>query len=284
LFNGVFPSAALDQHQGPGKNANNMTAHDVLERLFFDQPKFHFISNEAIQAVQIPLNKTGVKVKAGPTSYAVPREIIQYLATKIHSDHETIETGCGHTTVAFAALANHHTCVNPVGAEAQSIKDYLHKVDVPIEKITFLVEPSDTALPKLSADQRFDFAFIDGCHGYPFPALDWHYIDQRMKVGGIVGFDNTEIKAVRSHCEFLEANLAYRLIDQFSFVGGPYGANFYLKLEDQQREWIWQPYNYVRTPYSNPRGAHNHHQVGRWVKSPIRRLKKIVHKIFGSRT
>jgi hypothetical protein len=130
------------------------------------------------------------------------------------------------------------------------------QIGIPVDKTTFILEPSDTALPKLSLPEKLDFAFIDGCHGYPFPAMDWHFIDLRLKVGGIVGFDNTEIRCVRDHCAFLEANQAYELVERIDHtsLGGDYGANFYVKLKDEGREWVCQAYNRLSPP--RPKGLY----------------------------
>jgi hypothetical protein len=92
----------------------------------------------------------------------------------------------------------------------------------------------------LGAEIVIDFAYLDGCHGYPFPALDWHYIDKHLKVGGIIGMDNVELRPVREHCEFLEENGTYRLAGA---VTEGYFVRFYTKLMDQNREWIDQAYS-----------------------------------------
>jgi len=136
----------------------------------------------------------------------------------------------------MAGLAQHHTCITDDPISADLIHAYMEKNGMPRSKLTMIVETSDFALPKLPADQKFDFAFIDGGHGYPIPALDWHYIDLHLKIGGRVGFDNTEIPAVHDHCTFLQRNETYRLVDSLRFPAwGNYGASFWVKLKDQSR-------------------------------------------------
>lgn len=108
----------------------------------------------------------------------------------------------------------------------------------PLEKISFLLGSTDETLPKIELKHVFDFAYIDGNHGYPFPALDWHYIDLRLKVGGIVGMDNVELRPVREHCDFLQENGTYELIGTLS---EGYYAHFYRKLADECREWYFKP-------------------------------------------
>jgi len=173
-----------------------MNAQEIIERLLNENPPLHFLTEEDANL----LATYGWKQQTGFISWAVAPEVIRYLANIVKSYHMTIETGCGQTTVALAALAKHHICVTcPDPENIQLTKDYMDKIGIPRDRVTFVLESSDAALPKLTPAQMFDVAFIDGCHGYPFPALDWHFIDLHMKIGGVIGFDNTEIRAVQSH-------------------------------------------------------------------------------------
>jgi hypothetical protein len=51
-------------------------------------------------------------------------------------------------------------------------RDYLERIGVPPEKVTFILGSTDDTLPRLEIGKILDFAYVDGCHGYPFPALD----------------------------------------------------------------------------------------------------------------
>lgn len=219
-----------------------MMDQEIIERLLRENPKLHYLPAKLAKRA----SDHGYKMEPGPLSLAVSPEVIQYMARTVTSAHLTIETGVGQTTVALAALAKHHTAVTyPDLVSLGMIKDYMTQVGIPGEKTTFILESSATALPKLSVPEKLDFAFVDGCHGYPFPALDWHFIDLNLRIGGIIGFDNTEIRSVRDHCRFLEENKAYELIERIenTVYGGAYGASFYVKRKDEEREWIYQPYN-----------------------------------------
>ena len=213
----------------------------TIDRLLSDNPKLHILS-EGHAAL---LRSFGVNLQPGLISHAVPPELIRYFLRTVKPSDYTIETGGGHTTVALAALAKHHVCVTNDESNVELTKKYMADLGIPADKITFMEESSDTALPKLTG--AFDFAFIDGNHGYPFPALDWHYIDRRLKIGGIIGFDNTEIRAVHEHCMVLEENQTYVLVDRFEIpIARRYGCSFYRKARDDERETFKQPYNLKR--------------------------------------
>ena len=113
-----------------------------------------------------------------------------------------------------------------------------------------------TLSPALRELGRTLRAWLDGEHGYPFAALDWHYIDKHLKVGGVIGFDNTEIPSVHNHCEFLELNKTYALCANISSPAlGTYGAYFYEKLAHQGRSAGAQLYNHRRVPGMHPQGS-----------------------------
>jgi len=214
---------------------------NIIDQLLADNPKLHTLSAEHAEL----LGTYGVRVEPGAANHAVPPEVLRYFAKVVKPDHLTVETGGGYTTVALTSLARHHTCVTIDRECVELTREYMSRVGLPENKVTFMVESSDTALPKLPEDARFDFAFIDGNHAYPFPAVDWHYLDLRLKVGGLLGLDNTEIRAVYDQCRFLEENQTYELVDRFEnhAYGRRYGASFYRKLKDDGRETFNQPYN-----------------------------------------
>ena len=185
----------------------------------------------------------GFPVTTGELCLAPSTEVLEWIAGHVTSDMRTIETGAGYTTVLFAALAKHHYCCTMIADEIQRIRAYMQQIGIPLDKVTFLEGSSDVVLPQLQLQSglRVDFAFIDGCHGYPFPSLDWHYIDKILNIGGVIGMDNAELRAVREHCEFLDENGSYRRIETLS--KGAYYVRFYEKLTDELREWVDQKYS-----------------------------------------
>jgi predicted O-methyltransferase YrrM len=222
-----------------------MSGSAIIERLIRDEPKLHYVSEELSQQIK---THTGLTFKPGPASWAVPKEVIRYFAKVVKSDHRTLETGGGHSTVALASLAAHHTCITPDVISTDLVKAYLKEVGIPDDRVTYILEPSDTALARFQPQARLDFAFIDGEHAYPVPAIDWHFVDLHLKVGGIVGFDNCEIPAVHEHCVFLEMNKSYALKDQIrdAYQGMNYLVKFYVKKKDEPRWAISQAYNHRR--------------------------------------
>lgn len=76
--------------------------------------------------------------------------------------------------------------------------------------IDFYAEPSQIVLPRMiSAGRRFDLAFIDGDHRFEAAFIDFYFIDQLLKPGGIVIFDDLGMDGVFLACAFAEKNHHY---------------------------------------------------------------------------
>lgn len=94
---------------------------------------------------------------------------------------------------------------------------------------------SQAALPQLvDRGLRIDFAFIDGLHTFDHALVDFFYIDQLLRIGGVVIFDDTLFRSIRKLARFVATNrsysvygfqsdrpnmLRYRLLGSMSVVG-----------------------------------------------------------------
>jgi hypothetical protein len=213
-----------------------MTPREVLVRLAVDQPKFHYVTEEGSRN----LRECGVNLPAGDMSIAVTPGVLTWIADHVRPGAVTAETGAGYTTVLLSALAGRHYCFTYDTLERDKITAYLPTVGIDPLRVTFHIGSTDQTLPAFCPDMPLDFAYIDGCHGYPFPALDWHYLDKHLRIGGMVGMDNVELRPVREHCAFLEENGTYRRV---GFVYESCFAHFYEKRSDEGREWSEQAYS-----------------------------------------
>ena len=228
--------------------------HPAIEQLIRDNPKFHHYSEEQVLKEKAHAAKFGYDIKPGVTSWAVHPEILRRMQQWVSPASHTIETGCGQTTVALTALASRHVCVTLDTRSCRAVEAYMDGKGLSRKNLSFMEESSETALPRLSLSDKLDFAYIDGCHGYPFPALDWYFIDKHLKVGGVMAFDNTEIPTVRYHCDFLDVNRSYTLIEALTFKDwGGYSVQLYRKERDEEPEWDFQEFN--KTKWRPPRSG-----------------------------
>lgn len=234
---------------------------EILAHLARDRPLFHYADAEGVRKAGL----VGVSLPLGDFSMAVNSTVLRWIADHLTEDMVTIETGAGHTTVLLAAVAKHHYCYTASQLEVEKIRAYLERLGVSNDKLTFVLGSTDETLPRLGAGTVIDFAYIDGCHGYPYPALDWLHIDKHLRVGGIVGMDNAELRPVREHCDFLEENGAYRLIGR---VSEGYFVRFYEKLQmTEHREWVDQPYGRAkRDPCDRRLLTRVRRKATKWIK------------------
>jgi hypothetical protein len=149
----------------------------------------------------------------------------------------TLETGAGHTTVAFCIAGARHIAVTPDAGQAERIRSYLAEHAIPAEP-TFVQESSDTALPATAGlPERLDFVFIDGAHRFPFPMIDWHYTEARVPVGGIVAVDDSMMPSVRILYDFLVGEDDWELIEQI------HATAMFRRVRKSANMWDWADQN-----------------------------------------
>lgn len=79
---------------------------------------------------------------------------------------------------------------------------------------TLIEEPDFLALPRLvRAGRQFDLIFIDGWHSFEYVMLDMFYGDLLLRQGGVMGFDDCGMAAVRKALRFLKTHRPYEELD-----------------------------------------------------------------------
>ena len=176
-------------------------------------------------------------------SAALPLDGLQVLSELLRPEHTTLEVGGGHTTVVFAASVSRHYCVNPDRTANDLIRRFLVEHELSDKALVFVPESSDRALPNLEIEGGVDLALLDGNHSFPFPMLDWHYVDRHLRSGSLLLVDNVEINAVRMLTEYLRGEPAYRLVRKVR-GGHRYDCHVYEKVRDQvEAGWSGQTIN-----------------------------------------
>ena len=145
-------------------------------------------------------------------SAALPQKSLRYLDSILSPGQVTIEIGGGQSTVLFASKAKKHYCINPDHTANTLIREYLESKGYNHDNIVFIEESSDYAFMNISFDEKIDVALLDGNHSFPFPMVDWHYVNKYLKVGSHLVVDNVEITAVKILTEYLDTEPAYSLI------------------------------------------------------------------------
>ena len=186
---------------------------DVLKILAEKRPQFQLASGaKGLRSSEAFLYDAGGVNTAGlnRSSQALQDEGLRFLASQVASNATTIEVGGGASTVVFASRAKYHYCVNPDRTSNGLIVEFLDANGFDSSRVVFVSAPSDRGLPGLKIDGTIQLALLDGNHSFPFPMLDWHYIDPHLAVGGLLMVDNRSINTVRMLCDFLDRDSSYR--------------------------------------------------------------------------
>ncbi len=187
----------------------------LIERLIAERPHFH----------AWPDGK--------PANWAVAPDVLRYIFEQLTPGMQTLETGAGQTTAAFAIAGTEHIAITPDRAQADRIRAYLDELNVP-KKVTFIHESSDVVLPSGQAiPERLDFVLIDGAHRFPFPILDWHYTEGRVPMGGIVAVDDYLMPSVRILHDFLLGEEDWELLITFQTT------SFFRRVHETVNVWDW---------------------------------------------
>ena len=149
----------------------------------------------------------------------------------------TLETGCGLSTVVFAARGDEHTCITYAQSEEDAVRGYCEKQGIDLGTVTFVIERSEVALPRL-ADDPLDMVLIDGSHAFPHVFVDWMYSAPRLEVGGSLVIDDVHLWTGKVLREFLASEPEWELLDEW---GGRTTA-FRKRSETPFRDWYEQPF------------------------------------------
>ena len=227
---------------------------DIVQRLERDRPAFHW---------------------GGTRRWDTAPETLRKIQRTVDDGMHTLETGCGASTVVFAASGAHHTVISPTDDEQARVRSYLGENDIDTSRVTFEVGFSDDALPRLATNpnriaeweawcgehfgandevvtedlfrashqRRFDFIFLDGAHAFPYPVVDWHYSMNLLKIGGRMLVDDIPIPAVACVYQYMMSDPSWKRWGIYHNRA----ALFELVAEPAPEDWTLQPYN--RHPY-----------------------------------
>lgn len=205
----------------------------ALKRLLEEPPKLHYPTDSG------PADDPAVE--EGLVSWGIQPSFLRLLAEIVGPDTLTLETGSGLSTVCFAIIGSEHICVSPSGREHDRIRHYCRAHEISTERIRFVPMKSKAVLPSLdTGGRKLDFALIDGAHAFPEPILDYYYVNERLKVGGVLAVDDLDISGVGILHKFLITEPAYELVKIDELKTG-----LYRKVDDANYplDWLSQRFN-----------------------------------------
>lgn len=201
-------------------------AAKAVERLIEDKPIFH---------------------SGGTRIWNAMPATLELIARHVGAGDRTLETGAGASTVVFAAAGAQHHAISPFGDEHKRIAEYCADLGIATDGVTFVEGRSDRVLPGLLDSARYDLAFIDGMHSFPAPVVDFHYVEQLLRPGGVLLLDDVPIPAVAVAFRYMRSSPDWSFVEIVDDR-----AAVFRKLADADTEdnWRRQPYNRRYPDYS----------------------------------
>jgi predicted O-methyltransferase YrrM len=160
---------------------------------------------------------------------ALPPERGRFLLEMCRTQHPaaTLEVGLAwglSTLHIFQALAEnrvaapHHVIMDPFQSSVFHNAALRELRELGLERSAeFYPQPSGLVLPRLVGEGRqFDLAFIDGDHRFESVFVDLFYVDQLLKPGGVVVFDDMSWDGVYLACRFAQTNYGYETIAELA--------------------------------------------------------------------
>jgi predicted O-methyltransferase YrrM len=165
---------------------------------------------------------------------------LELIARHVSPGDRTLETGAGASTVVFAAAGARHHAISPFGDEHKRIATYCADLGVGTDAVSFVEGRSDRVLPTLLGGERFDLAFIDGMHSFPGPVVDYHYVEQLLRPGGVLLLDDVPIPAVAVAFRYMRSSPDWAFVEVVDDR-----AAVFRKVADADDEdnWRTQPIN-----------------------------------------
>jgi hypothetical protein len=170
----------------------------------------------------------------GTAFFGLEWEALRWLEQSLTAGMTTLETGCGASTVVFAAAGTRHLAISPDPGEHDRTLAYCTDHAISTDGLRFIAQPSDVALMDDWEPEPLDLVLIDGAHGFPFPALDWYLTATHLRVGGLIVLDDAYLPSVHVVVRFLRSSTSWQ---QESAIG--YRTVAFRKLaSDLSYDWV----------------------------------------------
>jgi len=144
---------------------------------------------------------------AGTADYSISDKVLRWISQNSEPRGVTLETGCGYSTVVFSLVSSRHTVISPFPQEHELIKKWCLALEHSPDNIEFIASFSQDVVhtPGDREGPDLDTVLIDGDHAFPAPFIDWYYTADRIKRGGLLIVDDTQLVTGKILRDFLLA-------------------------------------------------------------------------------
>lgn len=149
------------------------------------QPQFHFVDEE-------------------PVAWSIGPRTLAWMLEYLPGASSTLETGCGYSTVLFAAAGADHIVVTPAAQEVARVREFCTREGISTDRVREVIGDSTRALARFALPD-LDLVLIDGAHAFPVPCIDWYFTQSALRPGGHLVVDDFRMPSVAPLVRFLRA-------------------------------------------------------------------------------
>lgn len=163
---------------------------------------------------QLPIDGQSHVAGAFPTF--VLKRLEELLPRKVEN---SVETGCGKSTILFSCVSDHHTvfCIDDREHGANSSINFFESCPLTKnDRIEMVLGPTQRTLPRFENFRQYDVVLIDGPHGYPFPEIEYYYFYPHLRPGGILILDDVHIATIGRLADFIAEDPMFELVELVS--------------------------------------------------------------------
>lgn len=159
------------------------------------------------------------KLHAGDPNHAegaFPTRVLRRIEALLPAAVEnSVETGCGRSTILFSNLARHHKvfALDDSAHRDSSVEFFRRCPLTRNDRIEIVFGPTQRTLPTYTGHVPYDLVLIDGPHGYPFPELEYLALYPHLRPGGFLLLDDVDIPSIGRLGDFLAEDEMFELIE-----------------------------------------------------------------------
>lgn len=166
-------------------------------------------------------NSAGGQISCFPTSISYKKGIFLHDFLRVQKPSKTIEIGMAYglsTLFICQALKDNnfgmHTVIDPFETQEWDSVGLSNLENAGLkEQLRFFEKSSEIVLPELyTANEKFDFAFLDGNHQFDSTFIEFYYLDKMLNINGYLAFDDIWLPAVRKVIAFILCYKGYEFM------------------------------------------------------------------------
>jgi hypothetical protein len=173
-------------------------------------------------------------------TWAIHQDLARFLDETVAREHVTLETGSGLSTlVILRKMPRQHIAIQPMLDEFDVIRQFCQDNSIPTDRFQPIASRSQDYLPGAELP-TLDLVLIDGDHSFPAPFVDWYFTADKLRTGGWMVVDDTDIVTGTILIDFMAADPKWEEV--LRHPSGRFGIYRKKVHPIHEDDWPRQPY------------------------------------------